>query len=803
MYSIFKKEVATYFHSLTGYLVIGIFLLVTGLLLWVFPDTNVFDYGYATLDNFFAIAPYLLMFLIPAITMHSIAGERSDGTYDLLLSKPLTTAQLVVGKYLGSLTVIGIAILPTLIYWASIYQLGNPVGNVDHGGVIGSYIGLLLLASAFTAMGIWASSLTDKPVIAFLVAISLCFIAYYVFDAVGAMAIFFPYEHFISNIGVHAHYDAISRGVLDSRDLIYFLTVVILFVGAAIATLSYLYHRDRKRTWIRTILLTAAIILVNYLSGWYFGRIDFTEEKRYTLSALAKQTASELPYDVHVTLFLSGDLPSGFNRLRRSALSMLSDLRSYSGGRLRYTLVDPLAGDEQQRMENTQILAEYGIQPTNLNVRTQTGMTQQLIFPGALISTEDADLAVNLLQNRLGASHEDVLNNSIENLEYTFVSALRRLTAGGRPLVGFTEGNGEPGDALLFDALRSLTSAYQVGRVNLSDMDFAGLDDLDVLVINKPTQAFSEADKFKIDYFAMNGGRIIWAIDQMTADIDSLRENGYQMAWPRNLNLDDMLFTYGVRFNYNLIGDLNCAQIPLTLGQTGGQAQIELAPWLFYPIFMPTASHPLIRNLDGIRSEFAGTIDTIATDGVDKAIILHSSPYSRALEAPAAISLQMVEEIPDPAQFKHEPLPVAALLEGTFTSVFSQRPIPEGIPEAISIPQRSHPTKMLAIADGDIFTNAISATDGSPYPLGWDRFSNQQFANKSFLLNAIDYMTDDAGIITLRDKMVKLRLLDPVKTRDDKRFWQLLNVALPPFLLIIIGVSQQYLRRRRYGRPKS
>ncbi len=732
--------------------------------------------------------------------MHSIAGERGEGTYDLLLSRPLTTFQFVMGKYLGSLTVIGIAILPTVVYWISIYQLGNPVGNVDNGAVLGSYIGLLLLAATFTALGIWTSSLTTKPVISFLLAVSLCFVTYYVFDALAAMPMLYAYEHVISNIGIHAHYEAISRGVLDSRDLVYFISAMVLFLGATVASLTHLHDPNFKKTTRTTTALLLSVIVANVLAGLFFGRIDFTEDKRFTLAPLSKQTASELPNDVHITVFLTGDLPSGFNRLRRATTDLLSDLNSYSGGRLRYSFVDPLSGNEQQRMENMEILAEYGIRPTNLNVRTATGMTQQLIFPGALVSTDDGDIPVNLLQNRLGASHEQVLNNSIENLEYTFISALRRLTAGGRPLIGFTDGNGETDDMHLYDALHSLLSGYQVGRVNLSEMDFEGLDDMDVLVVNKPTQPFSEAEKFKIDYFAMKGGRIIWAIDQMTADIDSLRENGYQMAWARDLNLDDMLFTYGIRFNYNLIGDLNCAQIPLTLGQVGGQAQIELAPWLFYPILMPMAGHPLVRNLDGIRTEFTGTIDTIATEGVHKEIILHSSPYSRTLEAPADISLQMVEEIPDPETFKSQPLPVAALLEGTFTSVFAHRPVPEGIGEDVRIPEKSEPTKMLAIADGDIFANAVNTTDGSPYPLGWDRFTQQQFANKSFLLNAIDYLTDDEGILTLRGKEVKLRLLDPIKTREDKFFWQLLNVALPPLLLFIAGLLQQYRRRQRYGR---
>lgn len=801
MFTIYKKEVSAFFNSLTGYLAIGIFLLVTGLLLWVFPDTSILEYGYASLEGFFSLAPYLLMFLIPAITMRSIAGERTEGTFELLTSKPVSRVALLTGKYLGSFTIVWLVLIPTGIYYYAVYQLGLPAGNIDTGAVLGSYIGLCLLGAAFTAIGIFTSALSNNPIIAFLLAILLCFFCFYAFDALSRMPVFYGWENGLSRLGIQAHYEALSRGVLDSRDLVYFVSVILVVLFASLLVITDRGHL-RKRRLIFGIAVVGGSVLANLLAGYYFGRIDFTAEKRFTLSPLSRETVGHLAQDVHITVFLDGDLPAGFDRLRQSAADLLTDLKAYSGGRLKYSFLNPMEGDSKQREAQIQALIEQGLSPTNLTVRTEDGLTQKLIFPGALVAYGEEQVAVNLLLDRSGVSHEEVLNNSVQNLEYALVSALRKVTTGGKPLVGFTEGHGELDDLQLHDAIQSLTEGYQVGRVDLRLMTFEGLDQLDVLVVAKPKTPFTEAEKYKLNYFVMNGGRVLWAIDQLDADLDSLRATGSQLVLANQLNLDDLLFTYGIRFNYDLIADMNCAQIPLTMGNIGSQAQIELAPWLFYPVFVPLTAHPVLKNLNGIRSEFAGTLDTVAMPGIQKDIILRSSPFSRLFSVPASISLQMVNETPDPAEFKDHPYPVAAILEGAFPSVFLDRPIPDGIVAPPDIPEKSKPTKMLAIADGDVFKGQINAADGSPYPLGWDRYTEQQYGNKAFLLNAVDYLADDSGIISLRAKEVKLRLLDPIKIKQDQIFWQLFNVGFPPVFLIAFGFLQQYVRKRKYSKRR-
>ncbi|MDP3467404.1 MAG: gliding motility-associated ABC transporter substrate-binding protein GldG [Daejeonella sp.] len=556
----------------------------------------------------------------------------------------------------------------------------------------------------------------------------------------------------------------------------------------------------RKHDLNILILALAGIVILNVLSSFFFTRIDFTAEKRYTLSEITKTILKDLDEEVQVTVYLEGDFPAGFLRLRNTTADLLRDFKAYSNGNLKFDFVNPLSGDQKSQEEAYQLLLEKGIEPTNLSVKTEDGMSQKIIFPAALITYKGRQIPVKLLQSRSGISPEEVLNNSIQNLEYAFASGIKKISKNESGRIGFTEGHGELSDQQLSDAMKSLGDSYEVGRVDLNTISFAGLDQLNLLIIAKPEQPFTEAEKYKIDYFLMKGGRIIWSLDQVSAELDSLRGSTEQLAFAKKLNLDDMLFKYGVRLNYTLLADMNCAQIPVNLGAVGGQSQIQLLPWLFYPIFVPVSTHPLVKNLDGIRSEFPGTIDLISVKGLTSEVILSSSPFNRSLDVPVMLSLQMVEEEPDPKQFQSDPKPVGVLLEGIFPSNFKNRPVPVGISGLEAIPQEAKPGKMIVLADGDIFKNQINNTDGSIYPLGFDRYTREQYANKNFLLNAADYLYDDSGIITLRNKEIKLRLLDRAKIRQEKVFWQFLNIGFPLILLIACGIFQHYYRIRRYTR---
>ncbi|WP_069658175.1 gliding motility-associated ABC transporter substrate-binding protein GldG [Arcticibacter eurypsychrophilus] len=557
---------------------------------------------------------------------------------------------------------------------------------------------------------------------------------------------------------------------------------------------------NRKKTDLQTLLIFLLIIIgISLVSSIYFTRIDFTADKRFTLSDITRSEMKGLDDEMQVTVYLDGDFPAGFKRLQNAVSDLLSDYKAYSGSKLNYKFINPSEGGEEQATTFYQQLSEKGLLATNLSVKTEEGITQKIIFPSALISYKGKEIAVNFLQSRMGASPEEVLNNSVQNLEYAFTTAIRKLKRGGKPKIGFTEGHDELTDPQLADAMGSLQSAFEPGRVNLQTISLEGISKLNLLVIPKPQKSFTELEKYKIDYFIAHGGSVLWAIDQVNAELDSLRGAGTQLAFVKSLNLDDMLFRYGVKLNYNLIADLNCAKIPLKVGGAAGQAQMQMVPWIYYPLFVSISNHPVVKNIDAVRSEFSGSIDTLAVAGIRKDVLLSSSPYSKLLTVPALISLQQVEQAPNPAEFKGQPQITAVAIEGVFPQVFKNRPVPEGILDPMTTVGVSKPAKMIVLSDGDMLKNQVSTQDGSPFPLGYDRYTQQQFGNKTFFLNAVDYLTDDPAIIMLRSKEVKMHLLDRARIKEDHTFWQLINIGLPLVLLVITGVSLYFYRKRKYS----
>ena len=798
MYSILKKEIISYLSSMVAYVTIGVFLLVLGLLLWVYPESSIIDYGYAGLDSLFNNAPYLFMFLVPAITMRSLAEERREGTFELLVTRPLTDWQIVIGKYLAGVVIVLFALLPTLVYYYSVYSLGNPQGNIDSGGVTGSYIGLFLLGSAFTAIGLFASSISKNQIIAFTIAVFLCFFFYGGFDSLSGLLSLQDLD--LPSLGINQHYQSISRGVLDTRDLAYFIVLIGLFIGLTLFVL--LKQRQKSLKNITLFRLAQVLFWIVIASNITFTRIDFTKEKLYTISPISRNILDSLPQPVKVTVYLQGDLTQGMKRLQRATSDMLIDLRSYSHGKLQIEYINPLDGLATSEQDQAiQDLRSKGLEPTNLSVQTESGLSQKVIFPWAAVSSNGHVVLVKLLnaQPQMGLSADEQLNNSIQNLEYAFTSAIKKATGKGVNAIGFTTGHNELNDLQLNGAIQSLSDGFIVGRVDLKSIPFDSLVNIKLLVVAKPDKPFTEDEKFKLDQYIMRGGRVVWAIDQVSAELDSMRrQGGEQLAFNKQLNLDDQLFGYGVRINYDLIADINCAKIPMSTGNIGGQPQIEMVPWIYYPVLIPLSKHPIVKNVDGIYSQFASTIDVVGAKNVMATTLLTSSPLNKKVPAPHPISLQIIEQAPDPKEFQSEPKTIGLLLEGNFRSDFKNRPVPVGVTDNIQRADESVPTKMVVISDGDILKNQVSA-DGLPYPLGYDRYSQETYGNKNLLLNIADYLTDDSGLIALRSKEIKLRLLDKAKIHDEKLFWQLINTVLPLLLVLIFAIFQHYVRKRKYA----
>nr|WP_290427184.1 gliding motility-associated ABC transporter substrate-binding protein GldG [Mucilaginibacter aquariorum] len=567
----------------------------------------------------------------------------------------------------------------------------------------------------------------------------------------------------------------------------------------------FVLNRQAGKKFINTVFLSTLgiMLFLSLLSGKLFTRFDFTKEKRFTIAPISRKVMDDLPQTVNVTVYLQGDnFPGGMKRLQTSVKDMLADLQAYSHSRLQFEFTDPLKGlSNDQQKQAYEDLASKGIEAQNLSVKTDDGVSQKIIFPFALVAFGDKSIPVKLLQSQsnMNLSPDEILNNSIQNLEYAFTSAIKKITSGGKQRIGFTEGHNELSDLQLNDAMRALSDGYLVGRINLNSIPFDSLAKVSMLVIAKPDKAFNEPEKFKLDQYIMRGGRVLWAIDQVSAELDSLRgHGGEQLAFNKQLNLDDQLFRYGVRINYDLIADMNCSPIPVTTGNAGGQAQIQMLPWLYNPVYLPLSKHPIVKNLDGITSQFASTIDLLNTKNIAKTILLTSSPYNKKLSTPHMLSLQALEDEPKPKDFQSAPKITGVLLEGNFVSDFRNRPLPEGLNEKVTIIPQSKPTKMIVISDGDILRNQVGA-DGSPYPLGYDHYTQQSYGNKNLLLNIADYMADDSGLISLRSKEIQIRLLNRARIREEKLFWQLLNNIAPIGIVLIFAIFQHYIRRRKYA----
>jgi len=554
---------------------------------------------------------------------------------------------------------------------------------------------------------------------------------------------------------------------------------------------------------LKPILFIIVLAGLNIAARYIYMRFDFTLDKRFTLHPKSKEVLAKADKQITVTVFLDGTLPAAFKRLKNATSDLLNDYKANSGLKIKVVFTDPLEGLDQQAQDTVlQNLYAIGIEPTSLNIKNDAGFTQKTVFPMAIVQAGDRQVPVKLLQNLDAAgNYEQNINNSIQNLEYVFTSAIKKVSTGENPRIGFTEGNGEPADPYLSDAMKSLSDSYEVGRVDLNVISKQGLDKLKVLFITKPQKEFSEALKYKINYFVMNGGRIVWSLDQVSADLDSLKGKGQQLAFNNKLNLDDMLFMYGARINYNLVADLNCAEIPLAMGGGGGQQRdIQMAPWVYYPVLVPQASVSLVKNIDGIRTEFLSTVDTIGLKGVRKTVLLQTSPYHIEHNTPEVLSLQSIADAPDQRLYLHPPKNAAVLLEGSFPSVFLNRQVPAGITENFSSGPLSKPTKMIVIGDGDIFRNQVSGRDGSVFPLGFDRYTQRNFGNKALLLNIADYLSSDDNLIDLRNKEVRVRLLDKQLLRAEKSEWQLINLILPLLLLISFAIFQHYYRKYKYTR---
>ncbi|MBI2269616.1 MAG: gliding motility-associated ABC transporter substrate-binding protein GldG [Bacteroidetes bacterium] len=543
------------------------------------------------------------------------------------------------------------------------------------------------------------------------------------------------------------------------------------------------------------------IILLNYICSFVFYRIDLTSEKRFTLTSGSVQLAKDLDDVVFVKIYLDGDFPGapGFKRLRDATKELLDEFRAYSGDNIEYEFVDPNAiTDKKQRGQLYEQLDKKGLQATNLEVKGEKGVSQQIIFPGAIVTFKGRELPWQLLNTQTGVDPNEQLNNSVQTLEYEFSNTIRRLNKGIKPRIAFIDGQHEIDSLQVADVAMDLSEYYDIERITINNQ-LKSLDGLKAIIIARPDSAFDEKDKFIIDQYVMNGGNVFWLIDPVYVSYDSLRKSAATLGLENQLNLKDQLFKYGVRINANLIQDLQCSAIPVNKALVGQQPRFELMPWFFSPLIISSEQHPIVKNLDLIKFDFVSSIDTIRTENVRKTILLKSSRYTKLINSPVRINLAMVNIRPDENQFKKSFQPVAVLLEGKFESLFKNR-IPPSIAKdsAIGFKETGKPAKMIIVSDGDVIRNLVDR-NGQPMPLGYDVYTRKMYGNKNFILNCMNWLCDDSGLMSARARDIKLRMLNKKKIVAERVKWQVINTSLPIIFIVILGVVLYFIRKGKYA----
>lgn len=550
----------------------------------------------------------------------------------------------------------------------------------------------------------------------------------------------------------------------------------------------------RQKDIIRFLILIGSIILLNIVLASYFFRIDLTEDKRYTISGVTRNMLQNLNQDITIDVYLEGDFPSRFKRLQSGVRETLEEFRVYSD-HIQFNFIDPGASsDTEKRNKYYAQLVAKGIQPTNLFATEGDKKVEKLIFPGAIVSSKGKEVPVMLLKGNQAASADERLNQSVEGLEFELATAIRQITRTQKLRIGYIEGHGELPMVEVADFITSTQKNYDVFRVDLKKVP--DLKAVDAIIIAKPLLRFSEGEKYKLDQFMINGGNALFLIDPVNIALDSIATRG-TVAIPLDLNLQDLLFQYGIRLNGTLIQDINSGQIPMVVGLLGNQPQTQLMNWHYFPIINGFSKHPITRNLDAIYARFISTIDTIKAPAIKKTPLISSSPYSKIVALPARVSLDDARIPPNPQEFRAGPQFVGYLLEGKFKSVFENRPVPVGVIQN-KAPLSGVAGTLVVVSDGDLIRNEVNKKTGQPYRLGFDRYTGATFGNKDFASNIIDYMLDEANLISLRSKEIQLRPLDRVRIKEEKGKWQLINIALPLLVLIAYGVLRYYLRKRKY-----
>ncbi|NDV96804.1 gliding motility-associated ABC transporter substrate-binding protein GldG [Dysgonomonas sp. 521] len=795
MKALVLKELRSVFCSSFGAFFSLAYLLAMGGLLWFFSGKyNFVDNGYADMVYFFDLSAVLLAFLVPALTMRSFAEERKNKTLDILRARPVSAIGIYWSKFSAVFIFVLATLLPTLIYVYSLSQLANPVGNIDLSSIAASYISLILIILVLISAGLFGSVVSRNQIVALIISVAFSLFVLYGFDLCAGLFLSGKIQSVISSLGLSYHYKLMQRGVIQLKDILVIANYSILF------TVLSVFFLDRNvRKLFRILCL---IILLNIC--FYFipnFRIDFTADKRYTLSdytiSLLEGVGNEQP--VTVDIYLTGDLNYGFQRLQNAVNDILNDYARYADNSLNIRYVNPYQeGDAVSDIYST--MSDRGMPGIVLNEMDREGKSsRKMIYPYAQLTSGKDTLVVSLLKNIAGYTAEENINASIEGLEFEFTDAIRLLGQKEPKEIAFIEGHNEVPQAYVYDAEDILAKYYFVNRGQIGN-DVSVLGGFSAVIIAGPLLKYSETEKYVLDQYIMSGGKVLWLIDGAFYSHQDLAATGRSASMKNETNLDDMLFSYGIRVNPDLIQDRQCVSTYL-ISDDNTQSAV-MVPSYFQPLLIPSQDFPITKNIRDVKAGFASSIDIVnSSPDILKNVLLTSSANTHLVKVPEVIDFD-VERIQDQqGYFDQQFIPVAVSLEGEFTSVFQNRAVPDSVKAGKhrTINRSSH-TKMVVVSSSDIITNDIQGKgeNSQVLPMGYDRVSQQQFGNRDFIVNAVNWLTSDNGLMQLRAKQQKLYVLNKKAAYENRDKYAILNIGFPALFILLLMGSVILYRKRKY-----
>ncbi|MDI6050301.1 gliding motility-associated ABC transporter substrate-binding protein GldG [Flavobacterium sp. XS2P24] len=558
---------------------------------------------------------------------------------------------------------------------------------------------------------------------------------------------------------------------------------------------------SKKNNLKSVLIILAIVVLANVIGSSFFHRFDLTKDKRYTLSPTSLNIIKQVQNPLSIKVYMQGDLPAEFKRLQQETKQLLEEFQAYNKN-IVFEFVDPLE-NEDASMDNIKELYRKGLTPINITVDDKGKQSQAMVFPWAIAVYDNKEVNIPLLKNIMGATTTQKVIGSVQHLEYSIAEALNKVTKAKQKKIAVIKGNGELQDVLMAKFLLQVRESYHIGPFTLDSVakspieSLEALEKYDLAVIAKPTETFTDAEKQVLDQFIINGGKTLWLIDQVTAEMDSLYDSsGATLAYPKDLNLNDMFFKYGIRINPDLVKDEQGSSIKLATGEQGSATQFQEFNWKFAPQVYPNSLHPIVKNLGGIKFDFANPIDTLK-NGIKKTILLQSSQYSKKIGTPTEVNLNIVTEETSPADYLNKgKIPLSVLLEGSFHSMFENRVLPF---EQKTFQATGKENKMIVISDGDLIKNQLDK-NFQAIELGYDQRSGNLYDNKDFLINCVNYLLDDTGLINIRSKDLDLPLLDKEKVYENYTRTQILTIGLPILILGLFGVVFTFLRKRKYSK---